>query len=301
MSYSYTYDRAGNPTTIVVNGQTDTYTYDNRNRLTDVCYGTSCAAGQITYTYNAMGNRSSSTASSGTTTYTYNADNELASSSGAISTTYTYNGNGERTAAGTVTYSWNAADELKSLTSGGATTTYAYDGDGNRVSSTSGSTTTNYLYDLNESLPTLALEESGSTVLDRYLWVDGLLVSAHVGSSDYYIAHDKGPSWGSPPRRAQVKAPTPTILMETCARAQQLQERLRFHSVTMQPFLTPVVSTISGLASWNRPPETFSLKILSHQIRRCPLFLRTPMWVTSPPSRKIRVERSGGIRIRGLP
>ena len=36
----------------------------------------------------------------------------------------------------------------------------------------------------------LVLEENGSSVSDRYLWVDGLLASAHVGGADYYIAHD---------------------------------------------------------------------------------------------------------------
>ena len=54
-SYAYTYDKDGNPTTIVEGGETDTYTYDTRNRLTKVCYGTSCAEGSITYAYDARG------------------------------------------------------------------------------------------------------------------------------------------------------------------------------------------------------------------------------------------------------
>ena len=189
-SYSYTYDKAANPTTIVVNGQNDTLTYDARNRLTKVCYGNSCSSGEITYSYDGVGNRTSMTTGSGTTNSTYNADNELTSVSGATSTNYTYNADGERTSAASVTYAWNAAGELKSATRGSSTATYTYDGDGVRATSTTGSSTIDYLYDVNGSLPTLALEESGSTVLDRYLWADGLLMSAHLGSSDYYIAHD---------------------------------------------------------------------------------------------------------------
>ena len=56
-TYAYTYDKDGNPTTIMANGETDTYTYDARNRLTKVCYGISCANGSISYAYDANGNR----------------------------------------------------------------------------------------------------------------------------------------------------------------------------------------------------------------------------------------------------
>ena len=102
------------PTTIVENGETDTYSYDSRNRLIKVCYGTSCADGSITYAYDAAGNRTSMTNGAGTTTtYSYNAANELTSTSGPGGTTnYSYDANGRQTAAGSTTYQWNAADEI---------------------------------------------------------------------------------------------------------------------------------------------------------------------------------------------
>src|SRR5262249_18488863 len=56
-NYAYSYDAADNPTTITVNGEADTYTYNVRNQLTGVCYATSCTDGSITWTYDADGDR----------------------------------------------------------------------------------------------------------------------------------------------------------------------------------------------------------------------------------------------------
>jgi RHS repeat-associated protein len=190
-SFTYTYDDDANPTTIVANGETDTYTYDTRDRLTKVCYATSCAQGSITYTYDADSNRSAETTTAGTTTYAYNAADQLASATGPTSTTdYTYDADGRRISAGTTTYTWDAADELTGLTSGGTTTTYTYDGDGNRATETTGTSTTDFSYDLDNALPTLAEETNGATELDRYVWGDGLLQSVTTGDATYDVAHD---------------------------------------------------------------------------------------------------------------
>ena len=79
---------------------------------------------------------------------------------------------------------------MTSLTTGAATTTYSYDGDGNRASTTSGGATTTYIYDLENTLPALVLEDNGSSVLERYLYADGLLLAANVGGANFYVAHD---------------------------------------------------------------------------------------------------------------
>ena len=190
-SYGYTYDSAGNPTIVVQNGETDTYSYDSRNRLTKVCYGTSCSAGSITYTYDAVGNRKSQVTALGTTTYTYDAANELTATTGATSTSYSYDADGRRTAAGTNGYQWNAANELASSSGSGGTINYSYDGAGDRTASKSGTATMAYSYDVNDPLPSLAIERSGSGAeLRRYIMGNGLILSVHTNGTDYYVAHD---------------------------------------------------------------------------------------------------------------
>jgi RHS repeat-associated protein len=57
------------------------------------------------------------------------------------------------------------------------------------VSATSGGATITYSYDVNNQLPLLASESSGSE-LRRYVWGGGLLLSMRTGGTDYYAAHD---------------------------------------------------------------------------------------------------------------
>ena len=190
-SFAYTYDQGGNPTQVVTPTETDTYTYDARNWLTGACYGTSCANGSISYTYDLDGNRTGLTTATGSTSYTYNKADELASvtnSSGTI--TPAYDADGHLTSYGSASYAWNAVGQLTSVTAAGTTTSYGYDGDGNRVSATSGGSTTTYSYDVNNQLPLLASESSGSE-LRRYVWGGSLLLSMRTGGADYYVAHDE--------------------------------------------------------------------------------------------------------------
>ncbi len=87
--YHYEYDAVGNRMSQeqTVGGQhtSDTYGYDNVNRLTNV--------DGVTYTWDSNGNL----LNDGVNTYTYNAANYLTSFTGpSISATYTYNGLGDR-------------------------------------------------------------------------------------------------------------------------------------------------------------------------------------------------------------
>jgi RHS repeat-associated protein len=60
--------------------------------------------------------------------------------------THTYDANGNLTSDGTRTYTYDAADRLKTVTQGGTTTTFAYDGLGRRLKQTVGTTETRYLW-----------------------------------------------------------------------------------------------------------------------------------------------------------
>jgi RHS repeat-associated protein len=193
-SRTYSYDADGNPTTIVTQSETDTYTYDAQDRLTAACYGSSCADGHFVYTYDAVGNRTQEVSNGSTTTYSYNAANQLTTSvTDSATTTYTYDADGRRVKAvspsGTTTDAWNAAGELTGTTTPSSTTTYAYDGDGNRANSTSAGVTTTFVYDTNGQLPQLVEELNGATEVRSYVWGERLL-SMNSGGDTYYVAHD---------------------------------------------------------------------------------------------------------------
>ena len=80
-------------------------------------------------------------------------------------TTYTVNANGNVTARGNDSFTYDQANRLTSATIGGATWTYTYDGDGKRTSQTVGSANLNYVYDVNKSLPDVL---SDGTYTDVY-------------------------------------------------------------------------------------------------------------------------------------
>ena len=88
----YTYDLAGNRTSVQVNGGTPTTTtYNFANQITNAGYsydnaGNLAADGTTTYTYDAL----SRTTVRGATTYTYNGDGTLvAQATSGVTTRYT--------------------------------------------------------------------------------------------------------------------------------------------------------------------------------------------------------------------
>ncbi len=133
------YDTAGRQTSLKLpNGIQITYGYDNASQLTGITYKKSDATtviGTLTYTYDANGQR---TAIGGTLANTghptpigvalYDANNRLTKRDAV---TYTYDANGNLLSDGTSTYTWNARDQLVSITGANAAT-YKYDGLGRR-------------------------------------------------------------------------------------------------------------------------------------------------------------------------
>jgi len=200
---TYTRDGAGNPTTIVRDGVTETYTYDNADRVTAACYGgavSTCASGsKITYTYDKVGNRLTQTKFGTTTNYHYDGADELCwsgASTGANCTTpngntaYSYDNDGQQTGEGTKTFSYDLAGHLLQVADGTTTlATYTYDGNDNRLTKAGNSVTTAYRWDENNDLPMLATESQGGSTLRSYVRGDTLL-SMNTGGSAYYFHHD---------------------------------------------------------------------------------------------------------------
>ncbi len=132
------------------NGVTLNYGYDAASQLTAINYMLgSNTLGNLTYAYDLAGRRTGvggSYARTGTpqaaSTATYNVNNQLTQWKGA---SLTYDANGNLTGDGTNTYTWNARNQLVTI-SGGASASFQYDPFGRRVSKTIGGTT-QYLYD----------------------------------------------------------------------------------------------------------------------------------------------------------
>ncbi len=197
--FTYTLDGVGNPTQIVRSGitvGTESYTYDARDRLTEVCYQSSCPSGTdpfIRWTYDPVGNRLTESRPTGTTSLTYNAGDELTSAGG---TSYTYDADGNRTGGGGKTLAYDLQNRVSSVTAGGDTTTYTYDGDGNRLQVSDGGagSVVHELWDISDRVPQLALERDGNnSVLRRYTYGVGRL-SMSGGGSTYYYAYDRNSS-----------------------------------------------------------------------------------------------------------
>jgi RHS repeat-associated protein len=213
-SFAVTPDEVGNPATVVASiknasmggtlkTETQTYTYDDAERLTQVCYLPGCSGAGLagySWTYDAAGNRLTQQAKGTplvTTYYFYDGANHLCwsgptngSSCGTVpsgDTGYTYNFRGDQTSAGSVAYSYDLADRLTSVVNGSTTDTYTYDGAGNRLTNVRGATTTTFAWDVNASVPLLATD-SDSSARD-YIYGNGL-ISEKVGSARYYYSSD---------------------------------------------------------------------------------------------------------------
>lgn len=135
---TFGYDTADRQTNLTLpNGIQITYGHDNASQLTSITYKKADATviGNLAYTYDANGQR---TVIGGTLANTglptpfgtalFDANNRLTK---LDAVTYTYDNNGNLLSDGTTTYTWNARDQLVSV-SGANTSTFTYDGLGRR-------------------------------------------------------------------------------------------------------------------------------------------------------------------------
>ena len=161
------FDANGNPTRIVGPNGTTNYDYDMFDRLEEACTP-SCTTNPsgISYTYDLAGNRTTEVrygTGGGTTTYLYDDASQLTSTTGLVAKSYSYDANGNQTAAGNRTFTYDSENRMLTTAQGGTTTAYAYDGSGNMLSrSVGGSTQASFLWDTNAPMSQLAIERDGS-------------------------------------------------------------------------------------------------------------------------------------------
>lgn len=194
--FTYVRDAVGNPLSITGLDGVTTYSYDEQDRLTEVCFPLGCAGGvldrdYIRYTYDDVGNRVTEAKPGATTTYTYDAADRITSSvTGQSTTAYGHDANGNLIAAGSMSYAYDQGNRMISATVGGTAYSYGHDGTGARVTSSSGGVSTQYQWDENNPLPLLVRESGGGNSLIRsYIYGHGL-ISSHAPNVENYYHYD---------------------------------------------------------------------------------------------------------------
>ncbi|WP_194917795.1 RHS repeat protein [Catenulispora rubra] len=200
----YGYDAAGNPTTVTAPlGGVQSTVFDGDSRQTS----TTDPMGAVTsFGYDAGSRLTGVTAPDGgaTTTYGYDPAGCLTSAcitpsattgcpTGSTITAYTYDADGNQTAAGTTASTYNAADQMSGATSGGTAYAFTYDAAGNRVTTATGGTTTRtQTWDPNNPLPQLATTTgTGATLIGDYHYDPlGTIASERTAAGAFYDTHD---------------------------------------------------------------------------------------------------------------
>src|SRR5207302_388794 len=134
-SYAFLYDAANRMVAAGAasssSGVSTTLAYDAGSRLTRLVNRTAHGStlNDLSYTYGSMGQLLSATDSSGATNYSYDALYQLTGASGTgLNETYTYDEVGNRLSKNSITYAYNAANQLVSSSDGAS---YTYDKNGN--------------------------------------------------------------------------------------------------------------------------------------------------------------------------
>ena len=165
--------------------------------------------GDVSYTYDAAGNRMTRTENGETITYTLGVGDRLASYGRAASTmppqsgAYTHDAAGnvtriERDGRPTLDLTWNSQYQLVSVSTNDAfAESYAYDALNRRVATTTLEGTTRHVYDNNWQV-IADIDEQGN-VIASYVWGEGIdkLLAVTVGGETYYPLTDiQGTVWG---------------------------------------------------------------------------------------------------------
>jgi len=186
------YDAAGRRTSLTSpNGVVTEYSYDAASRLVGQTFKNgSTTLGALTYGYDATGSRISTGGTwartglpSAVASATYNAANQQTAFGG---TSQTFDLNGNMTSDGTNTYTWDARNQLTSL-SGGVSASFAYDGLGRRRSKTISSTETKFHYD--GLTPVQELDNGGTVTANLLtgLGIDEYLARTAGGSTQSHL------------------------------------------------------------------------------------------------------------------
>jgi RHS repeat-associated protein len=186
-SVAYTLDDVGNRTQRVDQQGTHNYVYDDLHRLTSVTYP---GPSTTTYDFDAFGNREEMIVGAASTTYAYDDADRLTAvtpPSPASVVNYTWDDNGNLSARGGDSFSWDYDDRMTSATVNSVTTNFVYRGDGLRNSrAVSGGATTTFTWDIAGGLP-VVLDDG-----NQYVYGAALTSMKQGGNWYYYLADGLG-------------------------------------------------------------------------------------------------------------
>lgn len=196
-SVGMVYDTANRPTKVTLpNGMTMDYGYDNASQLTAITYkkADTTVQGNLTYTYNAQGQRISTGGTFARTglptavaSTAHNANNQLTTKDAVA---HTYDNNGNLTNDGSRTYTWNVRNQLVGI-SGADTATFTYDAFGRRRSATVNGVSTSTLYD---GWNPIQLQSGGVAVENRLygLGLDSVYNRTRGGVTESFLSDALG-------------------------------------------------------------------------------------------------------------
>lgn len=189
--FIYTYDPAGNRTSAESNAGTETYVFDELNRL----LGATSTGSVTSWTYDPAGNRLTETTSGQPAIdYTYDQAGQVTSVDGV---TFTHDQAGNLVDDGTFTYTYDAQGRLASTTetATGDTTTIVYDGDGLRSQTTTASGSTPLLWDRATDLPEI-ISDGTTSYLHAPLQTTSTGAASSIGLEDALgsVRHQSSPA-----------------------------------------------------------------------------------------------------------
>ena len=181
-SYQYTLGAAGNRTQVAeFGGRTVNYAYDDLYRLTSETIANTANNGQISYIYDAVGNRlqrNSSVSQVSGQSSAFDTNDRLISD--------LYDNNGSTKQSSGKTYDYDFENKLISTSDG---VTIVFDGDGNRVAKTVNGVTTFYLVDTNNLTGYAQVVEeiqAGSGVIKAYTYGLDLISQRQEENVNFY-------------------------------------------------------------------------------------------------------------------
>ena len=177
---TYTYDSTGSVTSIGNGTYTETYGYDQLDRLTS----STGPWGSLSYTYDSLGNRLSLNRGGSVTSYTYDSVNRISTATG-MGFTWDDNGNLLTWDDGSDDWAYRYDSENRLINvkkNGVASARYTYDAGGRRVRSWDAAGTTDYLYS-----GLSIVDEVRGGVHERHVYAGGIhLASVSSETTEYF-------------------------------------------------------------------------------------------------------------------
>jgi RHS repeat-associated protein len=200
--FDYTYNPLGQVATMATLGGTWTYSYDATGQLVHAVFapnqGSAIPSQDLTYVYNAAGDRTQTIVNGTTTTYASNNVNEITSTSDGVTYRYDADGNlsSQTDASGaTTTYTYDSLNRLTSITSPTDSWIYGYDALGNLAvtihnglvnGQITSQTTTQNLVDPNGGSNVVGQFDSSGDLLANYTYGLGLVSQTTPAGTNYY-------------------------------------------------------------------------------------------------------------------